>query len=138
MKKTSKTIFNEFMIKHYKESYGIRDNCGFAAIDLVLFFESHGIPAQRVQGYFKCDIQVHNKRDFTKEMKIEFLESGLDFNSKSDRLSWLANSKYSEEWRLCPHYWVECEGQIFDPSGEAQFIASGLASDLDENRYIKK
>jgi hypothetical protein len=125
------------MTNHYKSSYGTRDNCGIAAIDLMLFLQDMGFKAERIQGYFLCDIPVHNKRDFTKEMKNEFMMSGLDFNSKEDRLNWIKASKYFEEWLKCPHYWVVVEGEILDPSGVAQFIDLGLAKDLNTHRYLK-
>lgn len=133
----AKKCFEIFMNDHYKYSYGIRDNCGIAAIDLMEFLISRGFNAERIQGNFKCDIPVHNKKDFTKEMMVEFNKTGLDFNAPKDRLEWIQSSSYFEEWLLCPHYWVEVEGEILDPSGEAQFVESGLAKDLDSKRYIR-
>jgi hypothetical protein len=83
-------------------------------------------------------VPVHSKKDFTLEMKAEFKESKLDFNSKEDRLNWINNSSYKTEWLNCPHYWVEVAGHILDPSGEAQFIDSGLSKDLEIHRYKKE
>jgi hypothetical protein len=125
------------MKDHYKPSYSIRDNCGFAATELVELFLFHNIQAVRIRGYFKCDIPVHNKKDFTPEMKKEFLQSGKDFNSRTDRLELIKNSSYHEEWLKCPHYWVEADNQVFDPSGNGQFIESGLSSDLHISRYLR-
>lgn len=135
---TAKECFDLWKKTKYQKIYGIRDNCGPATYDLIFFMNDNGISAEQVQGYFKCDIPVHDKRDFTTEMKVEFKESGLDWNSSQDRLEWIKASKYYEEWLKCPHYWVEINGEIFDPSGEAQFIGSGLATDLDPSRYLKK
>lgn len=131
-------IFSLFMKTHYKSSYGIRDNCGIAASDLVLFFEKHNVFSERVFGYFNCDIPVHDKLDFTSQMKIDFLKQGLNFSSKEARLNWIMASSYYSEWLKCPHYWVEVSGQIFDPSGVAQFVDSGLSKDVEAWRYLRK
>lgn len=128
-------VFKEFMKERYKSSYGIRDNCGLACLDLMDYFRERGIKSDRVQGNFKCDIPVHAKKDFTETMKEEFSKTNLDFNKADDRLQFLKDSIYFEEWHLAPHYWVEVQGKIFDPSGQAQFVDSGLASDLDLSRY---
>lgn len=136
-------IFNSFIkkvqangrIKHYS----VRDNCGEACLDFLSYAtdelksDHHFI---RVQGNFKTDIVVHAKKDFTKEMKKEFLELGYDWNSKEHRRKYIEESKYNEEYHLCPHYWIEdLSGNIYDPSGEGQFVSAGLASDLDASRY---
>lgn len=129
-------VFKIFMENHWSSEYCIRGNCGPAAIYLVDFFKIHKIEAERIKGHFKCDIPVHDKEDFTSEMKLEFRKSGLDFNSSEDRLNWIKESSYYQEWLLCPHYWVEVDGEIFDPSGKAQFIDTGLALNLETYRYL--
>ena len=138
-----KTLVDEFIASISKREislYSIRDNCGPAAIDFISWLKTKGINAHRVQGYFKADSVVFDKADFTKEMKAEFIKDGGNFNSSKDRKEWIDNSKYSEEWKEIPHYWVKIEGssKIFDPSGELQFIKSGLAKDLNPTRYIEK
>jgi hypothetical protein len=132
---SAREVFQLFMTTKYQSFYGVRDNCGLAAIDLVNFFKIHGIRAERIKGHFHCDLPVHDPKDFTKAMKAEFIQSGLDFNAPTDRLTWLQSSPYGAEWLNCPHYWVEVEGEIFDPSGQAQFVYSGLAADTDTHRY---
>ncbi len=138
MKEQILTLFKQFKQDHYKSSYSQRDNCGIAAIDLIEFLRENKIKATRIKGTFLCDIPVHNKKDFTMEMKKEFFKSELDFNQAEDRLKWLLNSPYSQEWCHCPHYWVEVQGIILDPSGEGQFLETGLAKDLSEKRYKKE
>ena len=130
-------LFTTFMENHWKPSYGVRDNCGPAALDLMDFFKENGINSKRVRGEFLCDIPIHAKKDFSKEMIDEFNKSGLDFNNKIDRLNWITESTYYEEWKKCPHYWVVVESLIFDPSGDAQFVSSGLSSDTNLDRYIE-
>ena len=117
--------------------YSIRDNCGPAALDFLDYTKDPKL--KRVSGYFKADTVVYDKADFTKEMKKEFAESGLDFNNSTDRKKWIEQSKYAEEWKEIPHYWVkDANGKIFDPSGQLQFIKTGLAKDLNPKRYIEK
>lgn len=129
-------VFKSFMENNWSAEYGIRGNCGLAAIYLVDFFKAHNIESERIKGHFKCDIPVHDKEDFTAAMKFEFRQSGLDFNNPKDRLNWIKESSYFQEWLLCPHYWVEVDGEIFDPSGKAQFIDTGLSLSLDIHRYL--
>ncbi len=120
-----------------KKSYGTRDNCGPAAYAFIDWAENTmgmgnlGI----VSGYFRADDVIHDKTDFTKDMKKEFKSSGLDFNNPDDRKTWILNSKYAEKYHYVPHMWVINGNEIIDPSGDAQFIKKGLASDLRPGRY---
>ena len=116
--------------------YSVRDNCGPAALDFLDYAKDPTL--KRVSGYFRADKVVSEKADFTKEMKREFLKDGLDFNNADDRESWITKSKYSEEWKMIPHYWIKGpNGNIIDPSGQLQFINTGLAKDLNPKRYIE-
>ena len=123
--------------------YSIRDNCGVAANDLVKFVDEFfpDLHFKRVEGAFKCDQVLYDKKDFTKEMSKELISLGLDFNNPEHRKSFLENDeRYAEEWKHCPHYWCVSmtEGnKIYDPSGYMQFILTGKAKDLHPNRYIK-
>lgn len=130
------TEFENQLSLEEKRLYAIRDNCGPAAISLIMFAKKHGIELKRVGGYFKADQVVYDKADFTREMKKEFTGN---FNSAKERKEWIENNpKYSEEWKLIPHYWCEdAVGKIYDPTGKAQFIKKGLSKDLDKSRYIK-
>lgn len=138
MKEKVLELFKQFKRDHYKSFYSKRDNCGIAAIELIQFLQENDIKAKRIKGTFLCDIPVHNKKDFTESMKKEFFESDLNFNNPEDRLKWLLSSSYKQEWCHCPHYWVEAYGVLLDPSGEGQFIETGLAKDLSEDRYNKE
>ena len=132
------------LISQFKQSLSIsekrffakRDNCGPAAIDFIAFAKKHNVTLYRVGGYFRADTVVYDKADFTKEMKQEF---NGNFNNAKERKEWLeSNPKYTEEWKLIPHYWCEdTKGKIYDPFGEEQFIKTGLAKDLNEKRYEK-
>ena len=117
--------------------YGKRDNCGPAALDFISWAESKGIKGlKRIDGYFKADIPISSKRDFTREMKQEFLNDGGNWDSAKDRFDWIINSKYAKQWKYIPHYWVEdTSGKIYDPSGQQQFIDAGYAKDLNSDRY---
>ena len=118
--------------------YDKRDNCGPAALDFISWAESKGIKdLKRIDGYFKVDIPVSSKRDFTQEMKQEFLNDGGDWNNAKDRLEWIYNSPYSEQWKYIPHYWVEDRnGKIYELTGQQQFIDTGYAKDLNPYRYM--
>ena len=117
--------------------YGKRDMCGPACLDFIDWAKQQGIELKRVRGEFVADEVVSAKADFTPEMKKEFAQSGLDWNSAADRKAWIEQSKYAEEWKRVPHYWtVDKDGNIHDPSGYQQLVKTGLASDLDPSRYI--
>ena len=69
-------------------------------------------------------------------MKQEFLDQGGDFDDAKEREEWVANSKYSDQWKFIPHYWLEDnKGTVYDPVGQEQFIDAGYAKDLNPNRY---
>jgi hypothetical protein len=118
-----------------KRVYSIRDNCGPACLDFINFAKkNHGVDLKRISGFFKADIPVTEKADFTNEMKKELLSTGMDFNSADDRRKFVENSKYHEQWKHIPHYWaIDNSGKIYDPSGHAQF--KHMTADFDENRY---
>ena len=117
--------------------YSIRDNCGPAALHMMDWAKEKGIKLNRVHGYFVADNVLYDKADFTKEMKHEFLQQGLDFNNPKSRREFIAsNPKYSKEWKRVPHYWLQDDrGTVYDPTGYTQFIKTGLAKDLDKSRY---
>jgi hypothetical protein len=113
-----------------------RDNCGPAAIDFRNWAQSLGIKLKRIEGFFHADKVVSGKRDFTPEMKDEFLDQGGNFNNPKEREEWVENSKYSDQWKFIPHYWLEDnKGTVYDPVGQEQFIDMGYAKDLNKKRY---
>lgn len=146
-KTTYKDIYNEAdeingslvdkFLKATGGKYGKRDMCGPACLDFIDWAKQQGIELKRVRGEFVADEVVSAKADFTPEMKKEFMQSGLDWNSAADRKAWIEQSKYAEEWKRVPHYWtVDKDGNIHDPSGYQQLVKTGLAKDLDPSRYI--
>lgn len=113
-----------------------RDGCGPAALDLMSFAKERGIELKRIEGFFHADKVASEKNDFTPEMKDEFLDQGGNFNDAEEREEWVENSKYSDQWKFIPHYWLEDDkGTIYDPVGQEQFIDMGLAKDLNKERY---
>tara|TARA_R100000908_G_C3751696_1_gene146249 strand:+ start:483 stop:1040 length:558 start_codon:yes stop_codon:yes gene_type:complete len=131
----------QMMYKHFCR----RDGCGPAALDIMSFAKNkYGIELKspfpnKEQGYFRADKVVSGKKDFTKEMKQEFLDGGGNFNNAKEREAWIENSKYSEAWKYIPHYWlVDKKGNIYDPVGQEQFINRKYAKDLDPNRYVEE
>jgi GNAT superfamily N-acetyltransferase len=119
--------------------FSVRDNCGFAALEMKSWAQNYGIALTRVQGYFLADRPVYDRADFTKDMRRGLAQQGLNFNSAKDRQSFIEHSpKYAEEWKKIPHYWLEdAAGNIYDPSGKLQFIRTKLAKDLNSARYLK-
>jgi len=120
--------------------YSIRDNCGPSALHMISWANERGLELQRYGGYFVADNVVYDKADFTKEMKREFLQQGLDFNDSQARKEFIeSNPEYSEEWKKVPHYWLQDkQGNIYDPTGYIQFVKTGLAKDLNASRYLGK
>ena len=113
-----------------------RDGCGPAALDLKSFAKERGIELKRIEGFFHADKVASEKKDFTPEMKDEFLDQGGNFNNAKEREEWVENSKYSDQWKFIPHYWLEDDkGTIYDPVGQEQFIDMGFAKDLNKERY---
>ena len=113
-----------------------RDGCGPAALDLKSFAKERGIELKRIEGFFHADKVASEKKDFTPEMKDEFLDQGGNFNNAEEREEWVENSKYSDQWKFIPHYWLEDDkGTIYDPVGQEQFIDMGFAKDLNKERY---
>jgi len=113
-----------------------RDGCGPAALDLMSFAKERGIKLKRIEGFFHADKVASEKKDFTPEMKDEFLDQGGNFNDAEEREEWVENSKYSDQWKFIPHYWLEDDkGNIYDPVGQEQFIDMGFANDLNKERY---
>lgn len=119
-----------------RNSYCKRDNCGPAALDFIDHQKGKTI-LKRVRGTFRADNVVHNKADFTKEMKHEFEGTKQDFNNSKHRHDFIANHpKYKDEWKKVPHYWTtDDKGKIHDPSGLAQLVKTGLSKDLNKDRY---
>jgi hypothetical protein len=117
-----------------KAFWKIRDNCGLCTLDMISWAKKQGITLTRVKGHLKIDEVVHDKADFTHEMRDEFLKSGLSWNSATDRKQWIERSKYNEDWHLVPHFWAEdSKGNIYDPAGKLQNPKLTLSTD----RYIK-
>ena len=113
-----------------------RDGCGPAALDLKSFAKERGIELKRIEGFFHADKVASEKKDFTPEMKDEFLDQGGNFNNAKEREEWVENSKYSDQWKFIPHYWLEDnKGTVYDPVGQEQFIDMGFAKDLNKERY---
>jgi hypothetical protein len=120
--------------------YSVRDNCGPAALDMMVWAKSQGMDLKRYYGYFTADSVVSEKADFTKEMKKEFSQLGLDFNDPVARKEFIESSpKYRDEWKKVPHYWLQdSQGKVYDPSGYIQFVKGGLSRDLSPSRYSGK
>ena len=113
-----------------------RDGCGPGALDFKNFAKERGIELKRIEGFFHADKVASEKKDFTPEMKDEFLDQGGNFNNAKEREEWVENSKYSDQWKFIPHYWLEDDkGTIYDPVGQEQFIDMGFAKDLNKERY---
>jgi len=116
---------------------GKRDNCGLAASDMMIWIDNnYGIKTKRIRGWFYCNEFVYSKKDFTPEMKYKLIKDGYVWDSSSSRKKWLLDNGYSEDYKFVPHYWLEDKQKnIIDPSGDLQFIKTGLVSNLNNDRY---
>lgn len=119
------------------KNYGKRDNCGPACYDLIHHAKQKNTKLHLVKGTFHTDNAVHEKGDFTKEMKADFKKTGRDFDNKEHRKQFIENHPvYSKENKKIPHYWTKDDkGNIHDPSGHSQFVKKGLSKDLHISRY---
>lgn len=115
-----------------------RDNCGYAALLFIDFVkETTGQEFMRIRGEFIVDVVLHDKDDFTKEMKNQLKKDGFNFHNTNDRKQWIENSEHKDEWQKCPHYWVVDEkGNIFDPIAKSMFVTTGLAVNVNKERYL--
>ena len=92
-----------------------RDGCGIPATGFEQFAADNGFGmVERVQGFFTVD-----KPD------PENLKPGEDIN----------DPEVQEKSKVIPHQWNEYKDQIIDLTGYAQFVETGLASDLNSERY---
>ena len=115
-----------------------RDNCGTVAAAFSQYAVNHGFDVERVMGEFQFDKPDTDVKSFKKHERWEMEDEGLDFYSEEDRLAYIQSHGFEDAFSKGLHYWNEYRGEIIDLSGEAQFVASGLAADLNPNRYFKK
>lgn len=115
-----------------------RGNCGVVAGDFYLFAQKYDFDVERINGYFITDEPVFDKKDFTDEEKKDMIKQGYNFNSKKERKQYANNNNLLDELKKIPHYWNEYKCNIIDFSGKCQFVNSGLSSDTNPWRYVKK
>lgn len=130
-------LVTEFWVLHRnaRRSMLRRDNCGETACKLMWFLQSRGIDAERVQGEFLTDYPVYEFWDFTDQQRMEMRDHGLNPRRADDRYAYMTKMSLNSEHCRIPHYWLLVEGEIVDPSGNAQFLRTGLSSDLNPSRY---
>jgi len=133
------TFLDKFKQQHAKSiATGCNRNyCEVPTTDLVAFGKEHGYQIDKVYGNFVVGEPEFAFEDFTILEKQNMKFSFLDPNSKEDRIKFATKHKLIDELKKVPHYWNEYNGQIIDLTGHAQFVETGLATDLNTNRYKK-
>ncbi len=131
------TLINKFKDDHADSIvYGCkRNNCGVPAADLVSYGKKHGYDITRVYGAFIVDNPEFHFDDFTPQERTSMLWANLNPKSKADRIKFAEKNNLVDELKRVPHYWNEHNGQIIDLTGHAQFVKTGLARDLNPDRY---
>ena len=114
-----------------------RGNCGLTAANLVVYLQKRGIDSRRQEGSFKVDTPSYIKNDFAYEELMDAKKKGYNMNEREDRIKYAKDVDLIDELKLIPHYWVEIDDEIVDPTGYAQFVKTKLSKDLDKLRYIK-
>lgn len=112
-----------------------RDNCGFVASSFSQFAKTNGLNVPRIHGVFELDGPEFDIKNFKSDEIREMQDEGYDIYSQEDRESYASNHNLLDELSVVNHYWNQYNGSNIDFSGKAQFIDSGLASDLDSWRY---
>jgi len=116
--------------------YGnIRDNCGFVAASFSKFAEKFGLDVPRIHGRFELDGPEFDVKNFKSSELQEMEELGYNSYDVEDRECYAEQHDLLDELTNVNHYWNSYNGKIIDFSGQAQFIESGLASDLNSWRY---
>jgi hypothetical protein len=136
-------ILYEQYCEENKETCSTRDCCGQCAYELVQLFEVNGIEAFRVQGQFKLDNPVQlplDLNDLFKEEKKKFVEKHKGILHNKDELSqaifdFATEEGFINELYFMPHYWVEVEDTIFDPS-ISQFDKA-VNGEITEDNYVR-
>lgn len=131
-------LIEKFKNEHPEEiDYGaIRGNCGVVASAFVSFCQKYGKKVYRVFGEFVLDNPQTDIRAFNNYELTEIEDEGLDPYSEGDRLIYIEEHNLENDFAKVPHYWNLFQNKIIDLSGEAQFVDTGLASDLSADRYI--
>lgn len=135
--KYKKEIIQYFNVYRSEFMYGQkRDNCGVVSSGFVFFMKKYNIELTRVHGEFITDIGSFKKLDFYKEELIQMENLGLNPNKLSDRMKFVEQFNLFERQKKIPHYWnMDSDGLIIDLSGYSQFIKTGMAKDLNIQRY---
>lgn len=124
------SIIQSFKVEHPEaiEAGCVRDQCGFTALEFENFAADRGFGmVERVQGYFKVDNPDFD--NFTPKELKQLKQSGMTPEE------FMLKNNLEDELKKIPHQWNEYRGQIIDFTGKAQFVDTGLASDLNSSRY---
>lgn len=131
-------VINTFKQEHVKlvEQGYIRNYCFLPVAKLATYGKRHGYDIKKVQGEFVVDNPEFEFDDFTQQEKASMQMQYLDPHSKEDRIKYATKNNLFDELKRVPHHWNEYHGKIIDLTGQAQFVDTGLASDLNASRYI--
>ena len=138
--------FNQDLVKEFLESiseakrikYSKRDNCGPAVIDFLdwIKYDKKLNGFKKIKGVFNTDVPASEKLDFSREVRNIFNKTDLDFDNPNDRELFIQSLPDVNRYKRVLHYWaISNDSKIYDPSGNNQFIKTGLSKDLSPSRY---
>jgi len=130
-----KTIINDFLEENYEdvEYSKKRDNCGVVASNFQFFAEKRGVNVKRVEGNFKIEKYIPNKKDLTKKELMDMKDKGYEI--PKDIMAYAKEQGFMEELYFIPHYWNNYNGIIIDFSAYYQFKETGMVNHITKENY---
>jgi len=116
----------------------VRDYCELPAAKLVTYGKQHGFDIKKVYGDFIIDNPEYEFANLQSHEKSSMQMQYMDPHNPKDIARYAKSMGIEDEFKKVPHYWNEYKGKIIDLTGYAQFVNTGLANDLNTNRYIKE
>lgn len=116
----------------------VRDYCELPADALVAFGKKHGYDIDKIYGDFIIDEPEYDFDNLKPEEKSSMKMQYMDPRNPEHIKKYAERNGLVDEFKKVPHYWNEYNGQIIDLTGKAQFVDTGLASDLNTKRYTKE
>ena len=116
-----------------------RDKCEHSCNMFIEWAKSQGMSnISIIRGTFVADRASTTKFDFSKFVLQEMRNDDVDVNNANERLLYARQHDMLDELKQVTHYWCEVNGKIIDVSGQEQFLETGLAVNLNKDRYLEQ
>jgi hypothetical protein len=116
-----------------------RDKCEQSCKAFMEWANSQGLTdVAMIKGIFVADRASTTKSDFSKFVLQEMRADDVDINNANERLLYARQHDMLDELKQITHYWCEVNGKLIDVSGQEQFLETGLAVNLNRDRYIEQ